>query len=307
MRWIAHLLSAALAGLLVATGAVAETGLERFEREVKPQLQLQKFTYGSAQALGATGFVLTDVVATVPASPATNDKPSTLKIDKVTVEDLDFDRLKGASDQDMPRFAKIRLEGMNGDDEVFTSLAPYGVPKVPMDITLDYRLDVPSKVFTMNKLEIGLRGQGTIALTFVLEGVSDKTDKLDSAKDDGRLRLATLTLDDSGLIAKILPAIAKEQGSTAETLVGIALLSIAGYAGDQNVETQKALDAVASFLADWKAPKGPLAIGIKPVKTAGLDDLDKVMVPNALVEVFGLSATYPGTRSGAAKGPPGPK
>ena len=59
---------------------------------------------------------------------------------------------------------------------------------------------------------------------------------------------------------------------------------------------------MASFIADWKAPKGPLALGLKPGKTAGLDDLDKIMMPDALTTVFGFTATYPGTKAGAAKG-----
>ena len=31
-------------------------------------------------------------------------------------------------------------------------------------------------------------------------------------------------------------------------------------------------------------------------------DLDKIMMPDALTTVFGFTATYPGTRPGAAKG-----
>ena len=42
-------------------------------------------------------------------------------------------------------------------------------------------------------------------------------------------------------------------------------------------------------------------LGLKPAKTAGLEDLDKIMVPDALSTLFGFTATYPGTRSGAAK------
>ena len=79
------------------------------------------------------------------------------------------------------------------------------------------------------------------------------------------------------------------------------LMAIAGFTEGQGPETLKALDAVASFLGDWKALKGPLALGLKPTKTAGLSDFDKIMEPNALVTVFGFSATYPGTRPGAAK------
>jgi hypothetical protein len=42
-------------------------------------------------------------------------------------------------------------------------------------------------------------------------------------------------------------------------------------------------------------------LGLKPAKTAGLADLDKIMMPNALTTEFGFSATYPGTKPGAAK------
>ena len=122
--------------------------------------------------------------------------------------------------------------------------------------------------------------------------------------DDGRLRTASLTVDDTGLIAKMLPAIAQEQGSKPQDLVEMALSLMVGFSAVQGPPTLKALDAVASFVADWKAPKGPLALGLKPAKTAGMDDLDKIMVPNALVDLFGFTATYPGTRPGAAKAGP---
>ncbi|HZQ01295.1 MAG TPA: hypothetical protein VFB13_17250 [Reyranella sp.] len=306
MRSIAGALLAAMTWFAFVATALADNGLERFEREIKPNLELEKFSYASGQPLGASGFVLTDVVAVVPASPATDGKPSTVKIDKVTVEQIDFDRLKKGNDQDMPRFAKVRLEGMTGDDEMFGALAPYGVPKVPVDVTIDYGLDTATKVLSMNKLEINLRGQARLTLAFVLEGISDKSG-LEAAKDEGRLRSASLTFGDSGLIAKVLPAVAKEQGNTAGGLVGLALISIAGFAAGQNDNTQKALDAVASFVADWEAPKGPITIGIQPAKTAGLADLAKVMQPNALVEVFGFTASYPGSRAGAAQSPPLPK
>ena len=75
--------------------------------------------------------------------------------------------------------------------------------------------------------------------------------------------------------------------------------ALGGFSQAQSGETLKALDAVASFVADWKAPKGPLVLGLKPTKTAGLDDIDKIMVPDALSTIFGFTATYPGTRASA--------
>ena len=297
------LLGALVSALLLvgwAAGAAAQNGLERFEKELKPQLELEKFTYRSGRPLGSSGFELEGVEAVVPANAATGDKASTIKIDKVTVRELDFDRLKEGKDDLAPRFAKLKFEGMTGDDELFTSLEPYGVPKVPVDITFDYLLDPAAKVLTVNTLELSLRGQAKFALTLVMDGISEKTD-IDTAKDEGRLRNASFTIDDKELLAKLTPALAKEEGLKPQEMVNTALDAIAGFAQLQSGETLKALDAVSSFLGDWKAPKGALALGLKPAKTAGLDDLDKIMVPNALSTIFGFTATYPATRAGAAK------
>jgi hypothetical protein len=237
----------------------------------------------------------------VPANAATGDKESTIKIEKVTVEDLDFDRLrKDSRDDRAPRFARLRMEGMTGDDETFTALEPYGVPKVPFDIALDYRIDPAAKVLSLNMLEVTLRGQARFALSMIVDGVSDDTD-MDTAKDEGRLRSASLTIDDRQLLDKLVPALASEEGMKPEELITTALDALAGFAQAQTGETLKALDAIASFVGDWKAPKGPLVLGLKPTKTAGLEDLDKIMVPDALSTLFGFTATYPRTLSGAAK------
>lgn len=293
------LVSALLTAGLVA-GAWAQNGLERFEKELKPQLELEKFTYGNARPLGTAGFELDDLQVVMPVA-ATGDKQSTVRIQKATIEALDFDRLnKDAKDGPAPRFARLKLEGMTGDDELFAALEPYGVPRVPVDIVLDYKLDPDARVLTLDTLEVSLRGQARLALSLVMDGITDKTD-MDTAKDEGRLRSASFTIDDKELLGKLVPAFAKEEGMTPEELVGTVLDAIAGFARLQSGDTLKALDAIASFLGDWKVPAGALALGLKPAKTAGLDDIDKIMVPDALSTIFGFTATYPGTRIGAAK------
>ena len=213
----------------LATSAWAQNGLQRFEKELKPQLEFKSLTYKNATAVGTSGFVLTDVVAVIPANPATGDKESTIKIEKFAVDELDFDRLKkDAKDDEAPRFARLKIEGMTGDDEIFTALAPYGVPKLPVDIALDYNIDGKAKVLTLKTLEVSLRGQGKLTLALVVDGISDKA----SAMDDGRLRTASLTIDDTGLIAKVLPAAAKEQGAKPQELVDTALTQgLCGAAG----------------------------------------------------------------------------
>jgi hypothetical protein len=303
MRSISAGITSALLVFALAAAAWGQNGLERFEKELKPQFELKSLTYDNAAPLGSSGFVLNDVVAVIPANAATGDKESMVKIQKVTVDELDFDRLKkDAKDDEAPRFAKLKLEGMTGTDEMFTALQPYGVPNVPFDIALDYRLDPKARTLDVKALEIGMRGLAKIALSLVVDNISDKTSEVAGAKDDGRLRSASLTVDDTGLLAKLVPALAKEEGVAPDDLMQTALAGIAAFAAQQqSPDTLKALDAVASFINDWKAPKGPLVLGLKPVKSAGLADLDKVALPDALTKEFGFTATYPGTKDGAAK------
>ena len=52
MRSIWAGLSAALLVIGLATASWAQNGLERFEKEIKPQLELKKFTYANAAAAG---------------------------------------------------------------------------------------------------------------------------------------------------------------------------------------------------------------------------------------------------------------
>lgn len=303
MRSICAGVASALLVFWLTTASWAQNGLDRFEKELKPQLELKSFTYANAAPVGSAGFMLNDVVAVIPANPATGDKESTVKIQKITVDALDFDRMKkDAKDDEAPRFAKLKLEGVTGDDEMFTALQPYGVPNVPFDLALDYNLDPATKVLDIKTLEIAMRGQARFALSLVVDGVSDKTSGIAGAKDDALLRTASLTVDDTGLLAKLLPAWAKEESMQPEELVQTALVGLAAFAAQQGPDTLKSLDAVASFISDWKAPKGPLVLGLKPAKTAALADLlEKVAMPDALTTEFGFTATYPGTKAGAAK------
>ena len=291
--------SAALLALVVvgAGSLCAQDGLQRFERELKPQLEFKSLTYKNAAAKGDNGFVLSNVVAVIPANPTTGDKETTVRIDRVTVDELDFDRLKkDAKDDEIPRFAKLKAEGISGDDDVFSMLAPYGVPKVPVDFALDYRLDAAKKVLTLAALELSLRGQGRALLALVVDDVGTKQSEMEDAKDKARLRTASLEIADSGLMAKVLEATAKSEGSTPEALVAAATMPIGAFAAGQGPATVKALDGIVSFLLDWKQPKGPIKISVTPAQSAGLSDLDKIGQPNALVDYFGLAVDYAGSR-----------
>jgi hypothetical protein len=77
---------------------------------------------------------------------------------------------------------------------------------------------------------------------------------------------------------------------------------VGAFAAGQGPETAKALDALVSFVADWKKPQGPIKLSVLPAKSASLADLDKIQQPNALTDIFGLTVDYAGTRAGVAGG-----
>lgn len=288
--------------LLATTPAQAQNGLQRFEKDIKPQLELKSLTYDKAAPVGDKGFTLRNVVAVVPAS-ATGGKDSTIKIEKVTVEEIDFDRLKdSAKKDDIPLFAKLRIEGMTGDDDLSGMLESFGIPKAPVDLVLDYRLNPADKVLTISKLEMALQGQGSLSLSLVLDGVSDKASEAAGAKDTARLRSASLVYTDVGLLSQLVPAVAKQQGMAADAMIAMAVAPIGAFAANKGPGTVKALDALASFIADWKKPKGPITISVTPAKSASIEDLDKIEQPNALTDIFGLKIEYAGMRAGAAGG-----
>jgi hypothetical protein len=288
--------------LFATVPAQAQNGLQRFEKDIKPQLEFKSLTYDKAAPLGDKGFTLSNVVAVVPAS-ATGGKDSTIKIEKVTVEEADFDRMKDTGKKDeVPLFAKLKIEGMTGDDDLSGMLESFGIPKAPVDLALDYRLNPADKVLTVSKLEVGLQGQGSLSLSLILDGVSDKASEAAGAKDTASLRSSSLVYTDVGLLSQLVPAVAKQQGMAADAMIAMAVAPIGAFAVGKGPGTVKALDGLASFITDWKKPKGPITISVTPAKSASINDLDKIEEPNALTDIFGLKVEYAGTRAGAAGG-----
>src|SRR5260221_14315264 len=81
-------LSLAVAGIPAAPAEAAD-GLTLFESVIKAKLPAGALSYGSAAALGPSGFVLKDAVITPPADAKTGAKPLPIAIQTIAVEDLD--------------------------------------------------------------------------------------------------------------------------------------------------------------------------------------------------------------------------
>lgn len=289
--------TALLAVLTLAAPALAD-GLGRFERELKPTLVKEiELAYDSASALGASGFVLNDVKAVVKEDKP-DAKPTPVSIKRVVVDDLDFDNARGA---DGPNFARARFEGvaLPEDDDLLKSL---GVAKATADIALDYRFDPARKMMTLNRFELSLPGLARLELGMVLDGVAPSAATADpnKAMDEITLRTATLVFEDASLMSKLVAAAASDEGKTPESYVAESIEILGMLAKDQGPRTLAVLDALASFFTDYKQPKGPLRITVSPAAGASAKDMDKLTVANAIVDVFGISATYAGIRAGAA-------
>ena len=83
---------------------------------------------------------------------------------------------------------------MTSNDEMFHgALAPYGVPNVPFDIALDYRIDLAAEVLDLKTLEVDKCGRPK-NVVMVVDGISDKS-SMAGAKDDGKLRRPTLIIN----------------------------------------------------------------------------------------------------------------
>lgn len=303
MRSIRGAVAALLVSAALATPVLADNGLERFEHEIRPQLDVQKLTYRSGEAVGDTGFVLNDVVVVTPPTAPTANQPGTFRIDRVTVEALDVDHLRKESRNEWPRFVKLKIEGLTGDDPATSTLSAYGFPKVPIDITVDYTFDRAAMRARVNKLEISMRGEGSVTAVLAIAGLSDVA----SARQNVYLERGTIVIDDKGLMAKVLETFARSRGNSPDGLVALGLITLSGIASQQRPETIRGLDAIASFIADWRAPLGPLTIGLNGPRGTNIDGLGALLEQDALYKILGLTATYAGTRPGSALAGPSEK
>jgi hypothetical protein len=297
-RLISGLIGIVLLGLAYPAPAKAD-GLERFERELRPLLAPLELSYGKATALGPSGFSLSDVSGVLKDTDKPDEKPVPFTAKRVVVDDLDFDHV---SKDDGPHFLKLRVEGASAGGLAGEWLAQYGLSSATLDFTIDYRLDVERKVFTLNKLEVALPGLARLELGLILDGVTPAwIADTDAAMDQVSLRTATVTYDDTSLMATLLPKLAAEEGKTAEDYVagGLALLGL--FAQGQEPRTMAVFDALASFAGDYQRPKGPLRVTVSPDKNLSAKDWDQLSTGTSVVDVLGLSVTYPGTRPGAAK------
>jgi len=170
-----------------------------------------------------------------------------------------------------------------------------GLDHVNGDFLIDYRLDAKARTMSVNRVELDLEGLGRLELSLVVDGVDADSHKKDGAMDDAVLRTAKLTFEDRSILGKLVPALAKMQGSDAAATIALAKLMLEGVRAGQGEATQTAFDALASFLDDYKKPKGPLTVTLKPDKKFSGADLKNAAGADDVIKALGLAVNYAGT------------
>src|SRR5260370_33482950 len=114
--WLA--ITLAFMAFSFATETSAQDGLKRFETDIKPQIELKSFTYGSASAQGSSGFVLNNVVAGAPGSGASRGQGRTIKADQVAGARPPFGRIEKGGERDgRAPFMELKMGSVHSGSE----------------------------------------------------------------------------------------------------------------------------------------------------------------------------------------------
>jgi hypothetical protein len=285
----------------------AADGLSRFEEAIK-QAPAGSFVYKSGKSLGDSGFILEGVVLTPPPDATAGTKAEPIAIKRISVEDFDF----AAVDKNTPpNFVKLRVEGIAIGPKPAEGVdlkEMTGLDKVLADFQLDYRVDAERKTMTLNRVELDMNGLARLEFSMVLDGVNPEA--VDNAANDATLRTASLVYEDHSLLGKTVPAAAKMQGADADGLIKMAKAGLDGLRAGQGPQALAVLDALASYVEDYKQPKGALRITLTPTTKTSVASLGDLKDPDEAIKALGLVVSYPGTRpqagdkkSGAAPSP----
>ena len=281
----------------------AADGLSRFEAAMK-EAPAGALTYKSGKALGDNGFVLEGVVVTPPPDKTAGAKTEPVEIKRIAVEDFDFAALDKKAP---PNFGRVRVEGIVIGAKPFEGIDLVelaGIDKITADFQLDYRLDPEKKTMTLSKLELDLNGLARLELSMILDGVSaESVDNPGTAMNDATLRTATLLFEDRSLFRTVLPAAAKMQNIEADALVKIGKVMLDGLRAGQGTATLAVLDALGSYLEDYKQPKGPLRVTLNPPRKVSATELSAMTNPDEAIAALGLVVSYAGTRPQAPARP----
>jgi hypothetical protein len=118
--------------------------------------------------------------------------------------------------------------------------------------------------------------------------------------NDATLRTATIAFEDRSLLSKVLPAAAKLQSTDADAVVKMGTELLNGLRAGQGPEALAVLDALVSYMTDYKSPKGPLKLTVNPPAKTTAASIAATKTPDEAIKALGLVVSYAGTKPGPA-------
>ncbi len=286
----------AAACFLVGVSGASADGLQRFEREMLPKIQKGRLTYEKASPLGADGFVLERVIVFSVSVGGRPPAPS-LRIARLEVESIDHSGFAAGE----ARFAKVAAKGlvMLEAGEYGAEAKRYGLAGKASDARLDYRYDGATQVLTVSHLDVVTPGYGRMSLEAVLDKVSSLRDpRLLNATV--AVRSFRLAYEDQSGFRQLLHGIGQQNGKSGEVLSREWQTTVGVASSGKGQRTMQVADALASFLQDHRQPKGPVTATMRPPQPTSFGTMLGMLFLADPAQLLGVSATYPGTRSGAA-------
>ncbi|MSP48944.1 MAG: hypothetical protein EXQ95_06415 [Alphaproteobacteria bacterium] len=289
-----------LVGFLSISGSALADGLQRFEREVLPKLPPGSIIYDSAASLGVSGFVLNKAVVTDMAQGNRASSPSSIHVDRLTVEQIDFD---GLGRGEIPHFAKMRMDGVveMGNREFEALRKRYGVRETLGDLRLEYRFDPRAQTLVVTRFEANAPGLSRLSLEVALDNVRSLS-VVDQKQwtETVALRSLKLNFEDQSALQLGVRAMGEQFGKTEAALVREWQTAIAVMSSGKGAQSSLVADTLVSFLQDYRRPKGVLRITVQPTRPLPLGSLMVSILSVDPALALGLAMTYPGARQGAA-------
>jgi hypothetical protein len=288
----ARILAFVAPGLMLGAAALPADadGLSRLQDMLR-QAPHGVLSYDSGKALGDNGFILEGVTVKLPPEATEGVKAEPIHIERITVDDFDFAAFRR---NEPPNFAKMRAEGIAIEAKSFDTFdlrELTGHDTVMADFQLDYRANPERRIMALNRLQLDLRDLARIELSTVLDGIDpNAADPVASAS----LRTASLVYEDRSLLGAALPAAARARGVDPEKLAKLAEDMLDSLRPGQGVAATAVLDTLASYVGDFRHPKGPLRITLNPPDKIPLTGFVEIKDPEDAIRMLGLAVSYPG-------------
>jgi hypothetical protein len=246
-------------------------------------------TYDAVVSDSPDGFILSNV----RLEPEPGDY---IEIGTLSVSKIDMESIRAGMPPLALQLSAIGLVVPSADPDMYEIFQ--GEP-VSANVHIDYVLDPATGDFDVNAIALELVDLATISLTLNMTGVSPDAIASAAMEDPGAFATAliegaTLAYNDEGLVQRMVAMQAELDGVSEQSLIDetLAGLDEAAPMFQTDPIASAAIRALRDFIADYRAPRGPIAIMLAPPSPVSLAEIENVMDPSQIPQMLGLMISY---------------